>query len=92
MLLEAILLGVAVIMDGFSAGFAYGIRALKIPLFSLLIIALSSAVSIMVSMLLGHALSSYLPLGLASIFGGGLLLVWGRVIYTGGLIIARGVI
>ena len=60
LLLEAILLGVAVSMDGFSAGFAYGIRALKIPLFPS-IIALSSAVSIMVSMLLG-ALSSYLCL------------------------------
>ena len=83
-MLETILLGVAVSMDGFSAGFAYGIRALKIPLISLLIIALSSAVSIMVSMLLGHVLSSYLPLGLASIFGGGLLLVLGGgVIYTG---------
>ncbi|NLC11437.1 MAG: sporulation membrane protein YtaF [Firmicutes bacterium] len=83
LLLEAILLGVAVSMDGFSAGFAYGIRALKIPLISLLIIALSSAVSIMVSMLLGHALSSYLPLGIASIVGGSLLLVLGGgVIYT----------
>lgn len=51
------LFALAVSGDGLMVGVAYGIRKIKIPCGSLMVIALSSALAVSVSMMLGKALS-----------------------------------
>jgi len=55
-LLAIMLFALAVSGDGLMVGMAYGIRKIKIPCTSLLIIALASALAVSVSMLLGKGL------------------------------------
>ncbi|MBS2969971.1 MULTISPECIES: sporulation membrane protein YtaF [Metabacillus] len=50
----------AISLDSFSVGFSYGLKKMKIPIKSLLIIALCSAFSLLAAMLLGHLLSSFI--------------------------------
>jgi len=65
-LLTAILFGLAVSADGFAAGIAYGVKQIKIPAISLLVIALASALAVTFSMLCGQGLAVILPPGLAN--------------------------
>ncbi len=76
-LLTAILFGLAVSADGFAAGVAYGVKNIKIPLFSLLVIALASALAVTFSMLCGQGLAAVLPPGLASRVGAVIIVVIG---------------
>ncbi len=57
--LSMILFAFAVSLDGFGAGVAYGMRQIRIPLTSLLVICLASAVAISLSMFFGHFLGSF---------------------------------
>lgn len=56
-----LLLSFAVSLDGFGAGITYGVRKIRIPAVSAVIIALCSGVVILLSMLLGTMLSGWLP-------------------------------
>ena len=49
-----VLLALAVSLDSFSVGFTYGLRKMRIPFKSILIIACCSAVTLMIAMLIGH--------------------------------------
>ncbi len=51
--LSAVLFSLAVSIDGFGVGLAYGLRRIKISLIPLLVICLTSAVAITVSMFFG---------------------------------------
>lgn len=55
--LAIMLFALAVSGDGLMVGVAYGIRKIKIPCGSLLVIALSSALAVSISMVLGKGLS-----------------------------------
>ncbi len=68
-LLTAVLFGLAVSADGFAAGVAYGVKRIKIPLLSLLVIALASALAVCFSMLCGQGLATLLPAGWAGKIG-----------------------
>ncbi len=50
---SALFFALAVSLDGFGVGFAYGMRRIKIPVFSLAIICFSSALALVVSMFFG---------------------------------------
>ncbi len=76
-LLTAILFGLAVSADGFAAGIAYGVKKIKIPAISLLVIALASALAVTFSMLCGQGLAAVLPSGLASRVGAVTIIVIG---------------
>lgn len=54
-----ILFAFAVSLDGFGAGVAYGMRRIKIPWISLVVISLASTLAISISMFFGHFLGSY---------------------------------
>jgi len=56
-----LLLAIAVSMDSLSFGIVYGIRNIKIPVFSQAVIALFSGTVFFVSMLLGKGLCFFLP-------------------------------
>ncbi len=74
---QLLLLCIAVSFDGLGAGFAYGARDLRIPLLSLIIISLSSALLMFLAMLLGRAAAYYFPLHFAGYLGGAILIAMG---------------
>ncbi len=72
-----ILFALALSVDSFGAGLAYGARQIRVPLTSLFIISLMSVAAICISMVAGHILLSFIPASLASRLGGVLLLLLG---------------
>ncbi len=76
-LFPVVLLGIAVSFDGFGVGFAFGLRKLRIPLLSLLIVCGFSAASVFASMQAGNAVSRLLRPAVASGIGGIILILVG---------------
>jgi len=74
-LFSLILIAIAVSLDGFWGGFAFGLRKIKIPFNSLLIISSWSVICTMLAMIVGHYLQSYIPIEMAKYIGGILLLM-----------------
>ncbi len=71
--LSVLLLGLAVSLDGFGVGMAYGVRNMRMPFISIIIISLSSAMAIMLSMLTGRMVSAFFSPEAASMVGGMML-------------------
>lgn len=72
-----ILFALALNLDSFAAGFAYGTRKIQVPPLSLLIINLISMAAISASMLAGKIIVPYLPPAAAHRIGGFILLCIG---------------
>jgi putative sporulation protein YtaF len=72
-----IMLALAVSGDGFLAGIAYGVKKIKIPMVSLLVISLASTTAVTVSMLCGQGLAAILDPHIASQLGAVLLVIIG---------------
>ncbi|HHX87508.1 MAG TPA: sporulation membrane protein YtaF [Firmicutes bacterium] len=71
------LLVLAVSIDGFSAGFSFGLRRLVIPLYSLLIICLFSSLAAVFSMLIGSRVAMLIPVSWLPSVGGAILIILG---------------
>jgi putative sporulation protein YtaF len=71
------LFALAVSADGFAVGMAYGIGKIRIPVFSLLIISLASALAVSVSMLCGKGLAELLSPQMSSYVGATIILAMG---------------
>lgn len=76
-LLALAIFGVALSLDGFAAGFAYGLRQVRIPFFSLLIICLTSGAAISISLGTGYAVAQFVTPSVARVLGGVLLVLLG---------------
>ncbi len=76
-LLSVLAFAFALSLDGFGAGIAYGIRKIRIPVLSLLVISLASSAAIGVSMLGGHLVAGYLSAKAAGQIGAFLLILVG---------------
>jgi putative sporulation protein YtaF len=74
-LFSLILIAVAVSLDGFWGGFAFGLRKIKIPVGSLIIISSWSILCTMIAMLIGHYLRNVIPIEMAKYIGALLLLL-----------------
>lgn len=74
-LLSLVLIAVSVSVDGFWGGFAFGLRKIKIPFFSLLIISSWSVICSMIAMLIGYYLKNVIPIEMAKYIGAVLLLL-----------------
>jgi putative sporulation protein YtaF len=72
-----LLLAFAVSLDSFSVGFTYGLRKMRIPIKSILIIACCSGLILLFSMAAGHFLTGILPEETTEKFGGILLILMG---------------
>ncbi len=85
-LISSILFGLAVSLDGFAAGMAYGVKKIKIPVFSLLVISLASALAVSFSMLCGKGLAMGLSPQLASRMGAVIIMALGAyfILQAGG--------
>lgn len=75
--LAIVLFALAVSGDGFMVGLAYGVRKIKIPLLSLLVIAFASALAVSASMVLGKALSWFISPQYAATVGAVMLFAIG---------------
>ncbi|MBO8138278.1 MAG: sporulation membrane protein YtaF [Desulfotomaculum sp.] len=72
-LFTIILFALALNMDALGTGVAYGIRKIKVPFISILIISLMSVISISISMAAGHFMVNFLPESFAHQLGGFIL-------------------
>lgn len=75
--LSLFLLAFAVSLDNFSTGFTYGLRKLRIPNKSILIIALCSGLSLFIAMLFGNILQKFMSPEFGNRFGGIILIAIG---------------
>lgn len=76
----SLLLALAVSIDGLSVGFSCGLRRLRIPFTSLLVISTLSAGAIALSMLAGSGIIRLVPLHCISAFGGAILIIFGLAV------------
>jgi putative sporulation protein YtaF len=67
--INVLLIAVAVSIDGFWGGFAFGLKRTKIPPLSLLIICSWSVICTMITMVIGHFLIDHLPFTLIKWIG-----------------------
>lgn len=75
--LAPVLFALAVSADGFMVGIAYGIRKIRIPVLSLVVVSIASALAVTVSMICGRALAYFLSPEMASYLGAGLIITIG---------------
>ncbi|SEM62004.1 MntP/YtaF family protein [Paenibacillus sp. OV219] len=79
-----LLLAFAVSLDGFGVGVTYGLRRIRIPLFSIVIIAFCSGLVVWLSMQIGSILTGYMSPVIAKWIGALLLMcigVWALIQY-----------
>ncbi|AVX19887.1 putative sporulation protein YtaF [Carboxydocella sporoproducens DSM 16521] len=81
-LLVGILFAVALSLDGLAAGMAYGLRQIRVPWYSLLIISLASSATLALSLLGGKGLYRFLPAVWAEKIGGLILIGVGIWIFA----------
>ncbi|MWC28544.1 sporulation membrane protein YtaF [Paenibacillus sp. MMS18-CY102] len=72
-----LLLSCAVSLDGFGVGVTYGLRRIRIPIISILIIAACSGIIIWLSMAVGGWMTAYLSPVVARMIGASILIVIG---------------
>lgn len=75
--ISMLLLAFAVSLDSFGTGLTYGMKEIKIPLKSVLIISGCSAITFFVSMGFGHFLEQFLSPEACKVAGGSILLLLG---------------
>lgn len=73
----ALLMAVALSLDGFGVGLAYGLRRIRIPLGSLIVVALCTVVAMGTSMLFGSWITLWLRFIPARLLGASILLALG---------------
>ncbi len=76
-LLALVVFGIALSLDGFTAGLAYGLRQVRIPFLSLMIICLTSGVAISISLGVGYVAARFIEPAAAQLLGGVLLILLG---------------
>jgi putative sporulation protein YtaF len=80
--ISLLVLAFAVSLDSFSVGFTYGLRKMKMPFKSIVMIACCSALTLLLAMAVGNAVSSFLSPDFAEMIGGiVLVLIGGWILY-----------
>ena len=72
-----VLLAVALSIDGFGVGLAYGIRKIKVTFLPIILIVLCSVPAMTLSLSAGRLVAGLIPLRLAGITGGSILMLIG---------------
>ena len=76
-IVSIVIFAAALSLDGMAAGMAYGVRRVKIPLLSLLVISLASATCMGIAMMAGHFIAQVLSPAVAKTLGASLLVLVG---------------
>ena len=82
--LYLLLFSLALSLDGFGAGLAYGLRGLKVPAPSVLVVSITSALTIGFAMLLGKFVNLFIPKSFTQYLGAVLLIVIGIYVFLAG--------
>ncbi|UOE93409.1 sporulation membrane protein YtaF [Alkalihalobacillus sp. LMS39] len=83
-LLSLLVLALAVSLDSFGVGLTYGLRKMRLPIKSLLLIAMCSAFSILIAMGFGTFIQTYMSPSIAEMIGGLILILIGTwAVYQG---------
>lgn len=69
-----LLIALAVSIDSFSVGFTYGLRKIRIPIKSIIIIACCSAITLLIAMMIGNIITAFLSPLFAERLGGFILM------------------
>lgn len=77
MIFSIIILAMSLSIDAFSAGLVYGLRQIKIPLSSKLLISLFSVIYTFFALLAGKGLSQIVPYSFSKLFGAAILTLMG---------------
>lgn len=77
MIFSIILLALSLSLDAFSAGLVYGLRQIKIPLSSKLLISLFSFVYTSIALFAGKSISEVIPLSVSKLLGVAILVLMG---------------
>ncbi|WP_141431999.1 sporulation membrane protein YtaF [Bacillus sp. 03113] len=72
-----LLLALAVSVDNFSVGLTYGLRKVRIPFKSMVIISICSAITLIIAMIFGHFLQKIFSTSIANSIGGSILILLG---------------
>jgi putative sporulation protein YtaF len=75
-----LLLAFAVSLDSFSTGLTYGLRKIVIPFKSISIISICSATTLLVAMLVGQTIQTFISPEVAGRFGGLILILLGAFV------------
>jgi putative sporulation protein YtaF len=75
-----LLLAFAVSLDSFSTGLTYGLRKVTIPFKSISIISICSATTLLIAMLVGQTIQTFISPEVAGRFGGLILILLGAVV------------
>lgn len=67
--ISLLFLAIAVSIDSFSVGFTYGLRKMRIPFKAIVIIACCSGIVLLISMLIGSLLTTFLPVSVTDKLG-----------------------
>jgi putative sporulation protein YtaF len=86
MAFSVVLLAVSLSLDAFGVGLSYGVRKIKIPIFSKIIICFFSIFYAGISLICGKYLASFLPQNISKVIGITILLVMGTLIIIQSLI------
>ncbi len=76
-LLSIIAFATALSLDGFGVGISYGMRKIRIPILSLVVISVTSSTAIGLTMLCGHFMSQYISAAMAEVIGASILILVG---------------
>ncbi|SNS42231.1 putative sporulation protein YtaF [Anaerovirgula multivorans] len=76
-MIEGLLIAIAISMDSFSVGIAYGIKNIKVPLYSLVILDFISVALLSLGFFAGNLLTRLVPEVATNLIGAGILLVIG---------------
>ncbi|MDA8234501.1 MAG: sporulation membrane protein YtaF [Clostridia bacterium] len=76
-LFSLVIFAFALSLDGFGVGVAYGMRRIKIPIYSIAVVSITSAMVIGLSMAAGHLLSQIISVGIAQKTGAAILVLLG---------------
>lgn len=86
MAFSIILLAISLSLDAFGVGLSYGIRKIKIPIFSKVIICFFSIFYAGIALIGGKSLATFLPQNISKIIGITILFVMGTIIIIQGLV------
>ncbi len=75
--LTAVLLAVALSIDGFGVGLSYGIRKIKVSFFPIILIVFCSVLALTFSLFTGQLVAGFIPGHLAGALGGTILVLIG---------------
>lgn len=76
-LLQALILVMALSVDSFTSGFAYGVSKIRMPLLSVSIVTFISSITLVLSLLVGNVIQGMIPPGWADKIGFSILFLLG---------------